>query len=132
MTIDLISELTDFKSIIIPLFFVSEGRLEGLKSFSVEEMTHKQCELMLRCWEHSQNWTETLLDEYFHMTNVNSISTFGAKRVFTYALGKSRKLVKMCEDDYGYDIQKMLQDARNGEITMIPKPLQVIYNHFVQ
>jgi radical SAM superfamily enzyme YgiQ (UPF0313 family) len=132
LTIDLISELTDFKSIIIPLFFVSEGRLEGLKSFSVEEMTHKQCELMLRCWEHSQNWTETLLDEYFHMTNVNSISTFGAKRVFTYALGKSRKLVKMCEDDYGYDIQKMLQDARNGEITMIPKPLQVIYNHFVQ
>jgi hypothetical protein len=97
----------------------------------VEDMTRKQCELMLRCWEHSQNWTETLLDEYFHMTNVNSISTYGAKQVFNFALGKSRKLVKMCEDDYDYNLQEMLQDARNGEITMMPKPLQAIYNHFV-
>jgi hypothetical protein len=65
------------------------------------------------------------------MTNINSLSTYGAKRVFNFALRKSRKLVKMCEDDYDYDLQKMLQDAKKGEIPMIPKPLQAIYNYFL-
>jgi radical SAM superfamily enzyme YgiQ (UPF0313 family) len=132
LTLNLIGELREFKSLILPLFFVSEGGLNGLQSFSVKEMTRKQCELMLRCWEHSLNWAEPLLEEYFHMTSVNSISTYGAKRVFAYALKKSRDLVKMCEKDYGYDLQTMLQDAKNGEITMLPQPLQAIYNYFVQ
>lgn len=78
------------------------------------------------------NWAEPLLEEYFRLTNMNSISTFGAKKIFAYALGQSRKLVRMCENEYDYDLQTMLQDARNGDITMLPKPLQAIYNYFVQ
>lgn len=132
MTIDLIGELEEYKSLILPLFFVSEGKLDGLQSFNVKDMTRKQCELMLRCWEHSLNWTGPLLEEYFRMTDMNSIGTFGAKKIFAYALRQSRKLVKMCEDDYDYNLQRMLQDARNGEITMLPKPLQTIYNYLVQ
>lgn len=132
LTIDLINELEEFKSIIIPLFFVSEGRLEGLKSFSVEDITNKQVELLLRCWEHSLDWSEPLLEEYFRMTNTNSISTYGAKRLFAYGAKKSRELLRKCEDDYNYDIQSMLLDAKKGEITMLPKPLQVIYDYFVQ
>lgn len=131
LTIDLIAELGEFKSLIIPLFFVSEGRLEGSQSFLVDNMTRKQCELLLRCWEHSMNWAEPLLEEYFRLTKMNSISTFGAKKIFAYALGQSNKLIRMCENEYDYDLQRMLQDARNGEITMLPKPLQAIYDYFV-
>lgn len=132
MTIDLITELKNYKSLIVPLFFVSEGRLGDQKSFSVEEMTPTQCELLLRCWEHSLNWGEPLLDEYFQMTNMNPLGTFGTKKIFRYALKKSEELIRMCEEDYNYNLQAMLQDARNGEITMLPQPLQLIYDYFVQ
>lgn len=131
LTIDLMGELEEFKSLILPLFFVSEGRLEGLQSFMIEEMTRKQCELMLRCWEHSLNWTGPLLEEYFRKTNMNSLSTFGAKKIFSYALRQSRKLVKMCEEEYDYKLQPMIQDARNGKITMLPQPIQAVYNYLV-
>lgn len=131
LSINLIDELREFKSIVIPLFFVSEGSLNESQSFKIEDCTKKQCELLLRCWEHSLKWADVLLDQYFQMTNVNSLGTFGAKRIFAYGRRKSMELVELCENDYDYNLQEMLVDAENGEINIFPKPIQTIYNHFV-
>ncbi len=132
LTIDLVDKLQDFKSIIIPLFFVSQGRLDGLESFRIEEMTRKQCELMIKCWQHTLNWAGPLMDEYFNTNKANHLRTWGAKRIFNYGCRQSTKLVKMCEDDYGYNLQSMIQAAENGEINMFSRPVQAIYNHLVQ
>jgi radical SAM superfamily enzyme YgiQ (UPF0313 family) len=132
LTIDLIEKLREFKSLIVPLFFVSQGGLrDRSKSFSVEKITRKECELLLKCWDHSLNWSEVLINEYFQMTKDNAIRAFLAKQVFAFGAGKTRKMIEMCKDDYDYDIMAMIRDSRNGEITMLPKPIQTIYDRFV-
>lgn len=131
MTIDLMEELKDFKSLVIPLFFVSEGGLSGLDSFKIEDMTPKQCELMLNCWQHSLKWAEPLLVEYFRMTKMNSIGTWGAKGIFRYAMKQSNKLVDICENDYEYHLQPMIEDAKEGKLNMFPQPIQAVYSLLV-
>lgn len=133
LTIDLVEELSQFKSIIVPLFFVSQGGLKDKSnSFSADKITRKECELMLKSWSHSLNWGEALLNDYFQMSNDNIVKTFLAKQVFAFASRKGKNLVKMAENEYDYDLQAMMQDSINGEITFLPKPIQVIYDLLIQ
>ncbi|MEM2925570.1 MAG: radical SAM protein [Methanocellales archaeon] len=110
-TIDLVEELSNFKSLIVPLFFVSEGRLKNrVESFSLDKMTLKHSELFLKCWEHNLNWGEVLVKEYFegkkHML----------KLLFSYAFKQGRKLIQKCYNDYECNILAMAKDARNGKV----------------
>ncbi len=132
LTIDLVDELREFKSIIVPLFFVSQGGLKKKsESFSVDRITRSQCELLVKSWEHCLNWADILLDEYFQMSKNNPVKAFLAKQVFAWGDRKARSTIKMCKNEYDYDIPAMIRDARNGELTMLPKPLQAIYDLFV-
>lgn len=126
LTIDLVKQLRSFKSLLVPLFFVSEGGLRsGTKSFAVEEMNHVQNELFLKCWEHNLGWSETFLKEYFFIKN--RIRAFALKRIFAYGVGMGKQLLRQCENDYACDIPKMVQAARNGQLKWAPFPVQTIY-----
>jgi len=66
LTIDLVKRLHEYKSLLVPLFMVSEGGLKDqAKSFKIESITHKQSELFIACWQHNLDWAETFLNEYF-------------------------------------------------------------------
>jgi len=70
LTINLVEKLRAFKSLIVPLFLVSEGTLKGkAESFSAENMTPKRSELFLKCWEHNLDWAEVFLKEYLSTRN---------------------------------------------------------------
>ena len=132
LTIDLVRELKEFKSIIVPLFFVSQGGLsKKSESFSMDKMTRKECELLMESWRHSLNWAETLLDEYFKMTKDNHVKAFLAKKIFAFSSRKAREMVKMCENEYDYDMPAMVNDARNGDVKLLPEPMHSIYNYFM-
>jgi radical SAM superfamily enzyme YgiQ (UPF0313 family) len=132
LTIDLVRELKEFKSIIVPLFFVSQGGLrKKSESFSMDKMTPKQCELLMESWRHSLNWAETLLDEYFKMTRDNHVKSFLAKRIFAFSSRKAKEMVKMCENEYDYNMPAMVNDARNGDVKLLPQPMHSIYNYFM-
>lgn len=132
LTIDLIQELKEFKSIIVPLFFVSQGGLrKKSESFSIDKMTRKQSELLMESWKHSLNWAEILLNEYFKMARDNRVKSFLAKQVFAFSSRKARDLVKMCENEYDYNMPAMIKDARNGNIKLLPQPMHSIYNYFM-
>lgn len=49
LTIDLVEKLRGFKSLLVPLFFVSEGGLRKTESFSIDKMTPRRSELFLKC-----------------------------------------------------------------------------------
>jgi radical SAM superfamily enzyme YgiQ (UPF0313 family) len=126
LTIDLIKELRAFKSLIVPLFLVSEGGLRNrAESFSVDKMTRKHSELFLKCWEHNLDWSDVFLKEYF--LTKNGIKGYGLRLVFSYAIKQGKKLIKKCQNDYECDIQAMIKDAREGKINVAPLPIRFIY-----
>jgi radical SAM superfamily enzyme YgiQ (UPF0313 family) len=126
LTIDLIKELRTFKSLIVPLFLVSEGGLKDrAESFTVEKMTPKYSELFLKCWEHNLDWGDTFLKEYF--ITQGGGKGYGLRVVFSYAIKQGKKLIKKCRNEYEYDLPAMIKDARNGKINVAPLPIRFIY-----
>ena len=126
LTIDLIEELSTFKSLIVPLFLVSEGGIKDrAESFSVEKMTPKHSELFLKCWEHNLHWGDTFLKEYF--VTQGGGKGYGLRLVFSYAIKQGKKLIRKCQNDYESDLPAMIKDARNGKISVAPLPIRFIY-----
>lgn len=60
-TIELIDELKDFKSFIVPLFFVPMGRLKNKDWFKEEQLSVVQKELLIKCMEHDKRWVDELI-----------------------------------------------------------------------
>jgi len=56
LTIDVLEELKQFKSLIVPLFLILMGGLKDkTESVTSDKITPKQAELF-KCWEHNINW----------------------------------------------------------------------------
>jgi len=126
LTIDLVEKLREFKSLIVPLFLVSEGTLKDkAESFSVENMTPKRSELFLKCWEHNLEWAKVFLKEY--LSTRNKWEGYGLRLVVSYGIKQGKELIRKCQDDYDYNLPAMIKDAQAGKISVAPMPLRVIY-----
>ena len=64
-TIELMDDLKDFKSLIVPLFFVPLGKLEDKDWFTMEQINDLQMELLIKCLRHDIYWTEVIMKSYF-------------------------------------------------------------------
>jgi radical SAM superfamily enzyme YgiQ (UPF0313 family) len=124
-TIDLVKRLKPVKSIIVPLFMVGEGGLNKTQSFQLDNISIKQSELFLKCWEHNLDWADELLKEY--IVGLGRIKGYGPKLVFNYAIGTGKKLVKQAQTEYNNDLKLMIKDAKEGKITIAPMPIRMIY-----
>jgi len=60
-TIELMDDLKDFKSLIVPLFFVPVGRLKDEDWFRTERLSDLHKELLLACMRHDVRWVYDLL-----------------------------------------------------------------------
>ncbi len=119
LTIELVEDLREFKSLIVPLFLVAMGGLEGkAESFTIDKMTPKHSELFLKCWEHNLYWAPTLIEEYSQMAIKSRIARSGLKFVFSRGIEQSKRLIRMCRDDYDYDMRAMIRDIRGEKIHM--------------
>ena len=126
LTINLVEKLRAFKSLIVPLFLVSEGTLKGkAESFSAEDMTPKRSELFLKCWEHNLDWAKVFLKEY--LSTRNKWEGYGLRLVVSYGIKQGKELIRKCQEDYEYDLPAMIRDAQAGKISVAPMPLRVIY-----
>ncbi|MDH5690876.1 MAG: B12-binding domain-containing radical SAM protein [Candidatus Bathyarchaeota archaeon] len=128
LTVDLLEELKNFKSLIVPLFLVSMGGLKDKsESFTIEKMTPKQSELFLKCWEHNIKWGQTLLQEYF--LTKSGFKGYGLRFLISYSINQAKKLIQQCKDDYDCDLAAMIQDERSGKISFGPAPIRFIYRY---
>jgi len=64
-TIELVDDLKDIKSLIVPLYFVPMGRLKDEDWFKCEEITGLYRELLVRCLKHDIRWVYSLIDDSF-------------------------------------------------------------------
>ncbi|MEM1688972.1 MAG: radical SAM protein [Candidatus Hadarchaeales archaeon] len=63
-TIELVQNLREYRSLIVPLFFVPLGGLEGGKFFSKEDMLPEHWMLMAECIKHDFKWVDDLAKDY--------------------------------------------------------------------
>ncbi|RLF45215.1 MAG: radical SAM protein [Thermoplasmata archaeon] len=64
-TIELLDDLKDFKSLIVPLFFVPMGKLKEKDWFKKEEMSELHKELLIQCMRHDLKWVKEIANMYF-------------------------------------------------------------------
>ena len=100
-TIELIEDLKDFKSLIVPLFFVPMGRLKDKNWFTMEQMNDLQMELLIKCLRHDIYWAKIIMKSYFKGRWYSKILLFSywlfvkiierkAKNVYTSPLFQKR------------------------------------------
>jgi len=111
-TISLVRRLRPFKSLIVPLFFVSEGSLSGTESFCLDKMTREHGELMITCWEHNFEWIPKMFWEYNQCARKSEISMLGVRLVIWGAIPMARRYLERCRRDYDCDMKMMIQDLR--------------------
>lgn len=117
LTIELVKNLRKFKSLIVPLFFVSAGTLKNKgKSFMLEDLTIKHSELIIKCWEHNFNWIPTLLNEYSRMSIKRKSAVYGLKILASYGIKIGKKLIEYCKKEYNYDMLRMIKDYRANKL----------------
>jgi radical SAM superfamily enzyme YgiQ (UPF0313 family) len=64
-TLELIDDLKECRSLIVPLFFVPMGRLKDEGWFRETQMTRLHRELLTKCLEHGFHWVDKLIDLAF-------------------------------------------------------------------
>ena len=64
-TIELIEELKEYKSLIVPLFFVPLGKLKKEDWFKSEKMSDLHKELLIKCMRHDLKWAKEIANNYF-------------------------------------------------------------------
>ncbi len=64
-TIELVEDLKDIKSLIVPLYFVPMGRLKDKDWFKLEEPSGVYLELLVKCLRHDIRWVYSLIDDTF-------------------------------------------------------------------
>ncbi|MEM2984717.1 MAG: radical SAM protein, partial [Candidatus Jordarchaeaceae archaeon] len=113
-TIYLVRMLRNFKSLIVPLFFVAMGSLAGGKSFIIVYMKPEHVELLFECWEHNFKWLPELVREY------RGVKSLTRKRILSlitwFASLFARQIIHQCREEYGNNIQKFISDYDMGRI----------------
>jgi len=64
-TMELVDDVKDCRSLIVPLFFVPLGRLKNKDWFREAQVNKLHEQLMFQCAEHSLRWVDKLLDMSF-------------------------------------------------------------------
>lgn len=91
-TIELLDRLKDYKSLIVPLFFVPLGVLKNERGFGVQDMNEYHWELMLACWDHDIRWLVELAREYLH--RMRWIARAFIMRFVNFVVKKANKRVR--------------------------------------
>ena len=60
-TIELMDDLKDIRSLIVPLFFVPMGRLKDKDWFTDQQMNELHMELLIKCLQHDLKWVRELI-----------------------------------------------------------------------
>ena len=65
-TMDLVADLKDMRSLIVPLFFVPLGKLKSEDWFTNTQLSKLHKQLLIQCAEHDFRWVDNLLDWSFN------------------------------------------------------------------
>jgi len=92
-TMELMDDVKDCRSLIVPLFFVPLGRLKNRDWFRDTEMNELHKQLMFQCAEHSLRWVDDLID----MSFMNKGYRLALKEFYKVFAGIAKRQIRHAE-----------------------------------
>lgn len=96
-TIDLLDELSQYKSIIIPLFFVPIGNFKGEGFFNKNKCVSEHWELLAMSFKHTLKWSYKIVEEE-PLKDINGIKKWVLKRIIKIMERRMNPYLKLMED----------------------------------
>jgi radical SAM superfamily enzyme YgiQ (UPF0313 family) len=96
-TIDLLDDLSEYKSLIVPLFFVPIGNLKDKEFFNKNKCVPEHWELLAQSIKHTLKWSYRILDEE-PLNEFNFFKRWIVKRVVKIMERKINPYLKLMED----------------------------------
>jgi radical SAM superfamily enzyme YgiQ (UPF0313 family) len=128
-TIDLVHRLREYRSLIVPLFFVATAEfVNGERSFEAKDMTPAHTRLFLDCWEHNLDWARRILGQYGGRSLRNPLTRVAINVILRFGIVEAREVIRMCREEYDYDLHKMMADGKDGRIRMFPLTVKAFMN----
>ena len=92
-TMELVDDVKDCRSLIVPLFFVPLGRLKNKDWFREAQVNKLHEQLMFQCAEHSLHWVDNLLD----MSFADKGYRVALKQFYKVFAGLARRQIRQAE-----------------------------------
>ncbi len=83
-TMDLIDDLKEYRSLIIPLFFVPIGNLQDNGFFRIKNALPEHWQLLSMCLKHDFKWIYSIVEENLPAVGMGSLKIWGIKKVVRY------------------------------------------------
>jgi radical SAM superfamily enzyme YgiQ (UPF0313 family) len=96
-TINLVNELAEYKSLIIPLYFVPIGHLHDKGFFKTKDNTSEQWKLLAICIRHALKWSYRIVDENPSI-NMKTWKIWAIKRIINQIGKKTEPYLKLMEE----------------------------------
>lgn len=113
LTISLVEKIKPFRSLMVPVFLLAIGSLRNkCDSFTVDQMTTKHSELLLKCWKHNLAWYTILFKESKIYTRSKTARHL-LNTIFSQGVKQFNNLIQVCERDYGYDLKAMIEEFKH-------------------
>ena len=93
-TMEMMDDVKDCRSLIVPLFFVPLGKLKSQDWFKDTEMSELHKQLLIQCAEHDFRWVDNLLDMAYKGKWYNPALKRAYKLFVWYARRKTKQQVK--------------------------------------
>lgn len=97
-TIELVGDLREYKSLIVPLFFVPIGNLKSERFFKMKDMLPEHWQLLASCIRHNFKWVYTLEREMFEAKRISRLKSIALKTFTHYMERRLEPYVRMMEE----------------------------------
>jgi radical SAM superfamily enzyme YgiQ (UPF0313 family) len=117
-TTELVRDLRQYKSLIVPLFFVPLGRMTEDEFFKVEDMLPEHWILLSECIDHDFAWAGVLMEELFAQNRLNTAKSQLFRFASWYMKRRLRPYLEYMREG------RNPQDAHNDDLLRDERPEQ--------
>ena len=96
-TIDLVNDLSEYKSLIVPLYFVPIGNLQGKGFFKTKDNIPEHWQLLSVCIRHLLKWTYRITEEN-PPSEMSKIRIWALKRIIKYMDKRTEPYLKLMDE----------------------------------
>jgi radical SAM superfamily enzyme YgiQ (UPF0313 family) len=97
-TIGLLDDLSQYRSLIVPLFFVPIGNLNHSGFFRGRHATPEQWKVIGKCIRHNFTWVPSIAREVFESMNMNLLKKMAIYKIINYMEKKITPYTRLMEE----------------------------------
>ncbi|HEX08305.1 MAG TPA: B12-binding domain-containing radical SAM protein [Thermoplasmatales archaeon] len=97
-TIELVYDIREYRSLIVPLYFVPIGTLRDKKFFRTKDTIPEHWQLLAACMEHNFKWIDELAYESLKAAGMNGFKSWAIRRILSYMKRKLDPYLKIMKE----------------------------------